>query len=109
MANIRSAIKRHRQSLRRRERNQAQRTAARSAVRKARELIEAGSGEAAEAVRAAASVLDRAGRRGTIHRNNAARRKSRLMRQLNSAGAPKAETAAPKRGRAPTRSRAKKS
>lgn len=108
MANIRSAIKRHRQSLRRRERNQARRTAARSAVRKAREAIAAGSSDAAEAVRAAASILDRVANKGTLHPNNASRRKSRLMRQLNSAGEPKAESAAPKR-RTATRSRAKKS
>jgi small subunit ribosomal protein S20 len=108
LANIRSAIKRHRQSLRRRERNQARRTAARSAVRKAREAIAAGSSDAAEAVRAAASVLDRVANKGTLHPNNASRRKSRLMRALNSAGDPKAESATPKRGRA-TRSRAKKS
>jgi small subunit ribosomal protein S20 len=109
VAHAPSAIKRHRQSLRRRERNQAQRSGARSAVRKARELIAAGSSEAVEAVRSAASVLDRAARKGTLHPNNASRRKSRLMRQLNAASTP-AALPAPRRGRAAsTRPRAKKS
>ncbi len=84
MAHSLSAIKRHRQSLPRRARNQARRSAVRSAVRRARELIEAGAPEEAEsAVRAAGSILDRAAQKGTLHRNNAARRKSRLVRQLN--------------------------
>jgi len=39
--------------------------------------------EAREAVRQAASVLDKAAEKGIIHKNNAARRKARLMRQLN--------------------------
>ena len=107
MAHAKSAIKRHRQSLRRRERNQARRTEARSAVRKARELMVAGSrDEAAVAINAAASILDRAAQKGILHPNNAARRKSRLMRQLNKAQAPATEEAPRRRTRAP---RAKKS
>ena len=107
MPHPKSAIKRHRQSLRRRERNQGQRTAARSAVRKARELITAGPrDEAAAAVNAAAAVLDRAAQKGILHPNNAARRKSRLMRQLNKAQAPAVEEPPRRRLRAP---RAKKS
>ncbi len=102
MAHPKSAIKRHRQSLVKRERNQTRRTAARSAVRKARELMAAGShDEAAAAVRDAASVLDRAARKGTLHPNNAARRKSRLMRQLNKAQAPVSEDPPRRRLRAP--------
>lgn len=91
-----TAKKRHRQSLRRRERNVANRTEARSAVRKAREAIAAGNEEeAAAAVRKAGAILDRAARKGVLHPNNASRRKSRLMRRLNTAGAHVAE--APKR------------
>lgn len=57
---------------------------ARTAVKKARLLIEAGKlEEAREAVRAAISALDRAAEKGVIHKNNAARRKSRLMQRLN--------------------------
>jgi small subunit ribosomal protein S20 len=39
--------------------------------------------EAREAVRVAVAALDKAAKKGIIHKNNAARRKSRLMRQLN--------------------------
>jgi small subunit ribosomal protein S20 len=103
MAHSLSAKKRHRQSVRRRERNRAGRTEARSAVRKAREAISGGSeDEAAAAVQAAGAILDRAARKGIIHRNNASRRKSRLARNLRSGG-----VEAPKK-RA-TRSRSKKS
>ncbi len=80
MPNIRSAAKRARQDVRRRERNRGYRSAARTAVKKARVLIEDGDPEAHEAVRAAAVALDKAAQRGAIHANNAARRKSRLMR-----------------------------
>ena len=107
MAHAKSAIKRHRQSLRRRERNQGQRTAARSAVRKARELMAAGSrDEAVVAINEASSILDRAAQKGVLHSNNASRRKARLMRQLNKAQAPAAEEAPRRRLRVP---RAKKS
>lgn len=96
LAHSPSAIKRHRQSLRRRERNRARRSAARTAVRRARELIAAGKRDEAEgAVREAVAILDRAAQKGVLHPNNASRRKSRLMRRF---GAP-AEEEAPKRRR----------
>ena len=86
MANTKSAIKRLRSAERRRLRNRVYRGGARTAVKKARQLIEEGRlEEAREAVRAAASALDKAAEKGIIHKNNAARRKSRLMRQLNQA------------------------
>ncbi|MEX0785847.1 MAG: 30S ribosomal protein S20 [Dehalococcoidia bacterium] len=98
-----SAKKRHRQSETRRVRNQARRTEARTVVRQAREAIASGDGDAATAaVRQAVSVLDRTARKGVLHPNNVARRKSRLMRKLNAGADAPAE--APKR-----RSRAKKS
>lgn len=101
MAHSLSAIKRHRQSLRRRERNQGRITEARSAVRRAREAIAAGSADdAREAVRAAASVLDRAARKRILHANNASRRKARIMRQLNTLQQGGAVAQAPKRRRA---------
>jgi small subunit ribosomal protein S20 len=84
LANKKSAIKRLRSADRRRLRNRVYRGGARTVVRKARQLIEAGREEQArEAVRRAASALDKAAEKGIIHKNNAARRKSRLMRQLN--------------------------
>lgn len=103
MAHSPSAGKRHRQSLRRRERNQARRSAARTAVRRARELLAAGAQEEAEgAVREASSILDRAARKGAVHANNAARRKSRLMRQFNALQEAPAEETAPPKGRTRT-------
>jgi small subunit ribosomal protein S20 len=87
LANKKSAIKRLRSADRRRLRNRVFRGGARTIVRKARQLMEAGrEEEAREAVRRAASALDKAAEKGIIHKNNAARRKSRLMRQLNQMG-----------------------
>ncbi len=88
MANTRSAAKRARQAEKRRMRNRVYRSWARTAIKKARAHIQAGDFQAAEeAVRVAVRVLDRAARKGIIHRNNAARRKSRLMRMLAKAKA----------------------
>ena len=83
MPNIRSAAKRVRQDERRRQRNRGYRGAARTAVKKARVLIEDGDPGAQDAVRTAVVALDKAAQRGAIHANNAARRKSRLMRQYS--------------------------
>ncbi len=101
----RSAAKAHRQSLKRRLRNRMVRSATRTTVKKAETAIAAGEPEAArEAVRAAMSNLDRAAKKGVIHANAAARRKSRLVLKYNAAvaalQAQPAEAEAPKRGRA---------
>ena len=64
--------------------NKAPRSAAKTAVGVARRTIGAGEMQAAtEATSKAASVLDKAAKRGAIHRNNAARRKGRLAMQLS--------------------------
>lgn len=84
MANSKSAEKRIRVAERRRLRNKPHRTEARSSVRKAEALLVDGEpGEALAAVQHAISTLDRVASKGVIHRNNAARRKSRLMAKLN--------------------------
>lgn len=84
MANIKSAVKRIRSSERKRVRNQRIRTYTRSSVKKARRLLTEGNKEEAQAaVARAVSALDRAVVRGIIHRNNAARSKSRLIGHLN--------------------------
>jgi small subunit ribosomal protein S20 len=86
LANTQSAIKRLRSSERKRQHNRVFRGQARTAVRKARSLIDKGHvEEAREAVQAAVRALDKAAAKGIIHKNNAARRKSRLMQQLNQA------------------------
>lgn len=84
MANHRSAVKRFRQSEKRRIHNRIYRTRVRSLVKKARtEIHKGGDLEAAKAATLiAVRDLDMAASRGTIHKNNAARRKSRLMKQL---------------------------
>jgi small subunit ribosomal protein S20 len=84
LANKQSAIKRLRSAGRRRQHNQIYRGRARTAVKKARLLIDQGHvKDAREAVHVAVSALDKAAEKGIIHKNNAARRKSRLMQQLN--------------------------
>lgn len=86
MANTKSAIKNIRKSERRRLRNRVYRSRARTFIKKTRRLIEEGKlEEAQEMARLAISALDKAAEKGIIHRNNAARRKSRLMRRLNQA------------------------
>jgi small subunit ribosomal protein S20 len=83
LANTRSAKKRIRQNEKRRERNRPVRTRARTQVRIARTAIEAGKqDQATAAVKEAIQQLDRAADSGVIHRKNAARRKSRLMKSL---------------------------
>lgn len=83
MANIKSAEKRHRQSQKRTINNRVVRGSARTATKKARQALDSSSPESPEAVVAAMSALDRAATKGVIHKNNAARRKSRLMKALN--------------------------
>ena len=85
MANTKSALKRVRQNLKIRARNRQIRSKTRTFVKQAAESLVAGDKEeATRAVRAAARQLDKAAQKGVIHPNNAARRKSRLMKKLNS-------------------------
>lgn len=85
MANIKSAIKRNRQNEKRRIHNRVFRGAARTQIKKARLAMAEGNKElATEEIKLAVKKLDRAAAKGIIHKNNAARRKSRLIRQLTS-------------------------
>lgn len=85
MANIKSAIKRNKQNEKRRLRNRFYRGAARTLVSKAKNTIVSGEAEPSKiAVAQAIEALDKAAAQGVIHKNNAARRKSRLMKRLNS-------------------------
>jgi small subunit ribosomal protein S20 len=86
MPNNPSAEKRMRQEIKRRAHNRSIKSLVRTEVTKARQAIATPSvnTEAAQnAVRAAISELDRAAKKGVLHKNNASRRKSRLMKQLN--------------------------
>ncbi len=83
MANIKSQIKRNKQNEKRRQRNRVYVGRARTFVKKANHAIdEKDSENAVEATKLAISALDQAASKGTIHKNNAARRKSRLMKRL---------------------------
>ena len=85
---IKSAQKQMRVAERRRLRNQPIRSQCKTNITKAERLIFSGELEAAQkAVVAAISSLDKAAEKGIIHANNAARRKSRLMKKLNEAQA----------------------
>ena len=88
MANNDSARKRIRTSEKRRLRNRPFRSSARTAVKKAEIAIASGDQATAQAaVLAATRQLDRVAQKGVIHPNNAARRKSRLMKKFNALGA----------------------
>ncbi len=86
MANIKSQIKRNRQNETRRVRNKAVRSELKTRVKNAVAATQEGSDQGEASVRLAAKRLDKAATKGVIHRNEAARRKSRLMRRLNQAG-----------------------
>ena len=106
MANIKSQIKRNRQNEKKRIKNRTFRGAARTAVTAARAAFAENAPETKEAVLKAISTLDKAAEKGVIHKNNASRRKGRLMKRLaafiaappvvEEAGAKKKKTAAKK-------------
>jgi small subunit ribosomal protein S20 len=83
LANIKSQIKRNRQNEKRRLRNRYFSGRARTFIRKARvQIAEGDIKDAVQATRLAVSALDKAAEKGVLHKNNAARRKSRLMKRL---------------------------
>lgn len=85
MANIKSAIKRNKQNEKRRQLNRIFRGSTRTQVKDAKVAIESGDKDVATAeVKEAIQKLDRAASKGIVHKNNAARRKSRLMKHLAS-------------------------
>ena len=86
MANIKSQIKRIGQNERRRERNKSVRSELRTRTKTALTAIETGAEDAAERVQLAVRRIDKAAAKGIIHPNQAARRKSRLMRHEAASG-----------------------
>jgi small subunit ribosomal protein S20 len=82
VANIRSQIKRNRQNKRRRLRNKSVRSEMRTVTKRAVATFEGGAEEAGEALRVAVKRIDKAAAKGVIHRNQAANRKSRLMKRV---------------------------
>lgn len=92
MPNNAAAEKRMRQEERRRAVNRSTKSVVKTQVTKARQAIQTTSidtDQTKEAVRLAISELDKAAKKGVIHKNNASRRKSRLMKQLNAANTEK--------------------
>lgn len=83
MANIKSQKKRILTDAKRAERNKAVRSELKTRSKKA--VRDAGSDEGVESLRLAVKRLDMAAAKGVIHKNQAARRKSRLMRKVNAA------------------------
>jgi len=83
MANIKSARKRARQAVKRRDHNVSLRTAARSAIKDVKKAIAGGDKKAAAAALVKSqAVIDRVASKGVMHRNAAARQKARLAHAI---------------------------
>jgi small subunit ribosomal protein S20 len=82
MANIKSQIKRNRQNEKRRQRNVAVRSELRTRTRSVMEAAEAGADDVDEQLKAAIKRIDKATTAGVMHKNTAARTKSRLTRRV---------------------------
>ncbi len=78
-----SGIKRARQSKKRRARNIAAKKTVKTALKAAERAIKAKTAEARDLVKKAVSAIDKAVERGILHKNKAARSKSRLTKKLN--------------------------
>lgn len=102
---IKQAIKRARQALVRRSRNLQVKRAIHNGVRAVNDAAAAGDKSvAAEKLRVAQSEIDKAVKKGTLHKNTAARRKSRLVKStVTTLATAKAEEAKPKTKRASTK------
>lgn len=87
MANTKSAKKRAAKSEAQRAKNRGVRSTMRTAIKKVRKATERGDVQAAEAALATAiSVVDRTAKKGVVHRNTAARTKSRLVAAVRKTG-----------------------
>ncbi len=88
MANTKSAVKRIRQTAANRERNRVQKSRMRTEIKKLRQKIEAGDAAGArEILPATLRVIDQAAQKNAVHKNVAARTKSRLTRAVEKAAA----------------------
>jgi small subunit ribosomal protein S20 len=85
MANIKSQIKRNRQTETRRLRNKSVRSRLRTLTKRFTDAVDSGDSDASQdAYRKATQAFDKAAAKGIIHRNKAANQKARLARRLNS-------------------------
>jgi small subunit ribosomal protein S20 len=87
VANIRSQIKRNRQAVKRQARNKSVRSELRTRSKSAIAAIDEGAEQSEEAIRLAIKRIDKAAAKGVIHKNQAANRKSRLMKRAAKASA----------------------
>lgn len=87
MANIKSQKKRNLQNARRHEKNKAVRSELKTRIKNADRAAVDGVEDTADRVRRAVKALDMAAAKGVIHKNQAAKRKSKLMRRVNKASA----------------------
>ncbi len=90
MANHKSALKRHRQSIEIRDRNRARRSRMKTAVKSALQAVETKDANAAKSLSAAISIVAKAASKGLLHKNTASRKISRLTKRANAALAAKA-------------------
>jgi len=87
MANTKQAAKRAKQALKSRAANVSLRTELRTAIKKVQKAIEAGDAKGADAaLKSETATLDRIARKGIIHKNKAARHKSRLAAKVKALG-----------------------
>ncbi len=84
MANIKSQIKRNRQNEKRRLRNRQVRSELGTRTKAALEAADEGADDADELVKAAVKRIDKAAQKGVLHKNTAARKKSRLLKRVSS-------------------------
>jgi small subunit ribosomal protein S20 len=85
MANIKSQIKRNRQNEKARLRNKAVRSELKTRTKRALSAAEQGADNTGDVTREAVKRIDMAASKGVIHKNTAARRKSRLMKRIAAA------------------------
>jgi small subunit ribosomal protein S20 len=91
VANIKSQKKRNLTNAKARERNKAVKSELKTRVKAAQRSADSGAEDAGEVLRTAQKRIDKAASKGVIHKNQAARRKSRLMRQVAAQSAYPAE------------------
>ena len=87
MANIKSQKKRNLQNARRHEKNKAVRSELKTRIKNADRAAVDGAEDTGDRVRRAVKALDMAAAKGVIHKNQAAKRKSKLMKRVNKASA----------------------
>lgn len=99
MPNLKSAAKRNRQALQRRDRNRAVKSTIKTQIKKTHSTATAGDAAATTTdFRLSVKKIDQAASKGIIHKNKAARLKSRLSKAVKNVAKGVANTSAPKKG-----------